>query len=263
MMTPRFSISIVSHGHGKYIERLIGDLVRLNRPDIEVILTLNLPESFAFDFSAMPFDLRVIKNDRIKGFASNHNDAFSISKGENFVILNPDIKLGTDPFDVMLSVIKENPNCICAPLIVNKNNKIEDSARNFPSPVLLGKRLLSRVFHFSLPMEVLVVKGDVIMPDWVAGMFMVIPREIYKHLHGLSERYHMYFEDVDLCARARLAGYQVLVNQRVSVIHEAQRDSHRKLQYLSWHVQSAMKFFTSSAYLKISANRLLANMSRK
>jgi len=263
MMTPRFSISIVSHGHGKYIERLIEDLIRLNRSDIEVILTLNLPESFSFDLPALPFDLRVIKNDRIKGFARNHNSAFAISRGENFVILNPDIKLCDDPFDVMLATLHDNPHSICAPLIVNKQNKVEDSARNFPSPVLLVKRLLSRIFHFSLPLEVLTVRGDVIVPDWVAGMFMVVPREIYHRLNGLSERYHMYFEDVDLCARARLAGYQVLVNQRVSVIHEAQRDSHRKLRYLSWHIQSAVKFFTSSAYLKISANRLRANMLRK
>lgn len=263
MMIPQFSISIVSHGHGQYIEELIGDLVRLNRSDIEVILTLNLPETFNFDFPALPFDLRVIKNERIKGFARNHNSAFSISSGENFVILNPDIKLCSDPFDVMLSTMKENPDSICAPLIVNKQNKIEDSARNFPSPILLVKRLLSRIFNFSMPVEIFAEKGDVIMPDWVAGMFMVIPREIYSRLHGLSERYHMYFEDADLCARARLAGYQILVNQRVSVIHEAQRDSHRKLRYLSWHIQSAIKFFTSSAYLKISAGRLRTNMSRK
>jgi GT2 family glycosyltransferase len=230
---------------------------------VEVILTLNLPEAFSIEVSTLPFDLRVVRNDQVKGFAANHNAAFAISKGENFVILNPDIKLLADPFDVLFSMVQESPNSICAPLIVNNQYKVEDSARNFPSPFVLGGRLLSRVFHFSLRPEILTVKNDVIMPDWVAGMFMVVPREIYSRLGGLSERYHMYFEDVDLCARARLAGFQILVNRRIKVIHEAQRDSHRKLRYLFWHIQSAMKFFTSSAYLKISSDRMRAVLLKK
>lgn len=255
-MNPSFSISIVSHGHGKYIARLIEDMIRLDRSDLEVILTLNLPETVPAEAATLPFDLRIIRNDQVKGFASNHNAAFEVSKGDNFVILNPDIKLLSDPFDALLSMIEKHPNSICAPLVVNNQYKIEDSARNFPSPLVLGKRVLSRIFNFSLRPEVLTVKNDVIMPDWVAGMFMVVPREIYSDLHGLNERYHMYFEDVDLCARANLAGYQILVNRRIKVIHEAQRDSHQKLRYLIWHIQSAIKFFTSSAYLKISSNRM-------
>jgi GT2 family glycosyltransferase len=66
----------------------------------------------------------------------------------------------------------------------------------------------------------------------------------------------MYFEDVDFCARARLAGCQVLVSRQAKVIHDAQRDSHRKMRYMLWHVGSALRFFTSAAYVRIRLNRL-------
>ncbi|MEB0164912.1 hypothetical protein QN360_18625, partial [Glaciimonas sp. CA11.2] len=151
---------------------------------------------------------------------------------------------------------------ICAPLVLNEKNEVEPSARHFPSPFLLCKKLLSRLCHFSLKPEALVDTEDVIMPDWVAGMFMVIPREIYASLHGLNEKYHMYYEDVDFCARARLAGYKILVSKHAKVVHDAQHDSHRKIRYLLWHLSSAFKFFLSSAYLKISWNRIVDKSSK-
>lgn len=255
-MSAVLSISIVSHGHKKYVLRLIEDLVNLERQDIEVILTLNLPEIISIDFDQLPFPVKLIRNADPKGFAANHNSAFEVSSGNNFVIMNPDIKLLDDPFDNLLSVVDDFPDSICAPLIINNKFEIEDSARNFPSPFLLSKKLLSKIFKFSLAPEVICCSDDFIMPDWVAGMFVVVPRAIYMKMQGLSERYHMYYEDVDFCARIRLEGYKVLISKKAQVIHEAQRDSHRKLHYLLWHFQSAFKFFMSEAYIKICIRRM-------
>jgi N-acetylglucosaminyl-diphospho-decaprenol L-rhamnosyltransferase len=256
MTYKKFSISIVSHGHKKHITGLIEDLARLRRSDFEVILTLNLPEDLEIDCSALPFPTKLIHNAAPKGFAANHNAAFAKSEADYFVILNPDIKLVDDPFGVLLSLLEENPDSICAPVIVNDSGSPEDSARSFPSPVLLLRKLASKILGLPRPSDVVPAEGNVLMPDWVAGMFIVVHRDIYARLGGLSERYHMYYEDVDFCARAGLAGCRVLVSKQARVIHNAQRDSHRKLRYTLWHLRSAFKFFTSSAYLRVRLNRL-------
>ena len=255
-MNLTFSISLVSHGHREYISRLLEELAHLQRADFEVILTLNLPEELPGNLEALPFNVNVLKNSAPQGFAANHNAAFMVSRGENFVILNPDIELLNDPFDVLAALLSENPGSICAPTVVDHAGILEDSARHFPTPVFLLKKLLSKLFKFRVPIDAVEARNDVLMPDWVAGMFMVVPRDIYIRLHGLNERYHMYYEDVDFCARARLAGYQILVSKRAKVIHEAQRDSHRKIGYLLWHLKSAFKFFTSTAYVRIQLRRM-------
>lgn len=128
--------------------------------------------------------------------------------------------------------------------------------RFFPNPWILVKKLMAKLMSRKLPIDRVHSVGEVMLPDWVAGMFIVTPRRIYSELAGLSERYHMYYEDVDFCARAQLAGHQVVVSKRAQVVHEAQRDSHRKLQYLLWHMQSACLFFSSEAFLKIHWRRL-------
>lgn len=250
------ALSIVSHGNREPVARLLADLARLGRTDLDVILTLNLPEALPDGFDALPFGVTLIRNAQPKGFAANHNAAFAVSRGEYFVLLNPDIRLRDDPFDVLLSLFAAAPDSICAPQVVNDAGEIEDSARKFPTPFLLLKKVAAKLFGFSLARDVVAVQDEVLRPDWVAGMFVMLPRAVYEKLRGLNERYHLYYEDVDLCARARLAGYPILVSRRASVIHQAQRDSHRKPRYLWWHLRSACRFFCSAPYLTIQMRRL-------
>lgn len=250
-----FSLSIVSHGHARFIEKLLRGLSNCSESDFEVVLTLNFPETIAIDLRSLPFHVEVLNNLFPKGFAANHNAAFLASRGANFVILNPDIELLDDPFVPLARLMITEPHGIYAPVVVNRIGVLEDSMRRFPSPFALFKKLLARTLRFELQSDPIPSDGAVYRPDWVAGMFVVVPRAIYARLAGLNERYHMYYEDVDFCARARLAGFSVLVSKDARVIHEAQRDSHRKFRYFVWHLQSALKFFTSKAYWKIGMRR--------
>ncbi|BEV13689.1 glycosyltransferase family 2 protein [Herbaspirillum sp. DW155] len=251
MSQPLVSISVVSHGHRSHVVLLLADLVALGRTDIELILTLNLPEDFKDVLEHLPFPVKTIVNAIPKGFGANHNAAFEHASGEWFVVLNPDIRLPADPFDVLLDTARRQPPAIVAPLIVNDQRQEEDSARHFPTLALVFKRYLARRLGISLANDVIRVEGDVAYPDWVAGMFLVLPRTLFERMGGFDLGYHLYYEDVDLCARARLAGYEVRVARSVAVIHNAQRASHRKLRFLAWHVGSALRFFSSSTYRAI------------
>jgi GT2 family glycosyltransferase len=254
---PVFSISIVSHGHRALVVSLLHDLALMKRPSIEVLLTWNLQdEAQASSLDEFPFPVINIINLAPKGFAANHNAAFRQSTGENFVILNPDIRLPADPFDALLDVLRITPNAVCAPLILNTRNELEDSARFFPSPLTLLKKAIAKAFRIPLALQPIPGKDGVLMPDWVAGMFMVIPSAIYADLQGLCEKYFLYYEDVDLCARARLRGISILVTSKAFAIHDARRESHRSLRFLTWHIASALKFFTSEAYLTLGLRSL-------
>ncbi|OBV37629.1 glycosyltransferase [Janthinobacterium psychrotolerans] len=256
MSCQEFSLSIVSHGHQAYIVPLLHQLAALEVHNFEVILTLNIIEELAIDLEALPFKVYLIVNPSPQGFAANHNAAFMLSNGDHFVVLNPDIRLIDNPFPALLAMVEQSSSAICAPLIVTATGTIEDSARNFPSPYHLVRRIVGRLLNLPRPREKVPQVGSLLAPDWAAGMFLLVPRAIYTALHGFSERYFLYFEDVDFCARARLAGFEVLVNTEIRVIHEAQRDSHRQLRYMLWHLGSAMKFFASTVYIKILMRRI-------
>lgn len=248
-MRKKLTLSIISHGHRAHVAKLLQQLAGLDRRDFEVILTLNLPEPVALD--GLTYPVRLIQNATPKGFGANHNAAFLESCGDYFVILNPDIELLDDPFAALLELAERDSLNICAPVIVDADGEIEDSARNFPTPYSLFKRLLCRLLGRPILADALRQHGDTVQPDWVAGMFVMVARETYERLGGFNDAYFLYFEDVEFGARARLAGCHILVCKRACVVHQAQRDSHRRLRYMWWHVRSAAKFFVSPVYLRV------------
>ncbi len=55
--------------------------------------------------------------------------------------------------------------------------------------------------------------------DWVPGAAMVVRREVWQRIGLLDERFFLYFDDIDLCQRARRAGFHCWVLPQVRVAH--------------------------------------------
>lgn len=223
---------------------------------IEVILTLNLPEDLPFSKSEYTFPLRIIRNEQPLGFGENHNQALILAVGDYFCVLNPDIRIHENVFEPLIEALLQNSRIgLIAPRIINEAGKLEDSARRFPTSMEIAGKFIGRASRrselSSLP---------VLFPDWVAGMFMLIPALIFRQVDGFNTRYFLYYEDVDLCARLRLQNYDIALCQIATAVHNAQRTSHRNVKYLRWHVTSMLRFFTSDVYRKI---RRLGNPPNK
>jgi hypothetical protein len=239
------SISVVSHRQFNLIKNLLDDLERFCLGlDFELILTLNLPEPVEVDHYRYP--IKIIENSKPNGFGKNHNNAFKVANGDFFCVVNPDVRLTSNVFVGLLGFHLANNPGISAPVVTNSNGDIEDSARRFPSPVgILSKALgiytLAKIRHRPLQIQ----------PDWVAGMFMLFKSSEYKGIGGFDERYFLYYEDVDICARLKLKGRPVLVCPTATVIHDSQRTSHKNLKYLRWHITSMLRFFFSINYLRL------------
>jgi GT2 family glycosyltransferase len=81
---------------------------------------------------------------------------------------------------------------------------------------------------------------------------MLFRRDIFETAGGFDEGYYLYYEDVDLCARIRLAGFEVAQVTGTSVIHAAQRASHSSFRYARWHIRSMFRFFCKAHRLNLS-----------
>ena len=201
------------------------------------MLTQNIPEPVDYATADWPFPVRVVRNGRPKGFGANHNAAFALSKGRYFCVLNPDVRLRGDPFPRLQSVLDDEGTGVVAPRVVNPSSVAEDNARPFPTIVSLAKKAL-----FGASAHEPAGQGPPEAPDWVAGMFMLFRRDSFERVGGFDDRFFLYYEDVDICARLRQAGYAVRVEPGVTVIHDARRQSHRSLRYARWHMSSMGRY---------------------
>ena len=246
---PRIIVSIVSHGHGAMVADLLSDIAGFAAPELSVVLTLNVPENLP----TLPADLPVsiIRNGAPKGFGANHNAAFRAVPGDYFCVLNPDVRLPANPFPALVLLLDASRAGVAAPLATNAQGQLEDSARRFPTLVRLTVKFFNMLAGRRPPPDY-EAQGGLIEPDWTSGLFMLFKTKGYEAVSGFDERYFLYYEDVDLCARLRLAGFRVLVDPSVRVVHEARRDSHRNFRHALWHAISIVRFLSSSAGRRVA-----------
>lgn len=248
-------ISIVSHGQVQMLEQILKDLDKLaSKHRFYVLVTFNIPENHMLDTNGFSFPIQYIENAFPKGFGENHNQAFirsmeTSSSRSFFFVVNPDVRIAEDVFENLSAALEQHQDFgVVAPVVVNQNHELEDSVRELPSLTILVKKLLGRYEC----MQTVPCTKNFCFPDWVAGMFLGFRVETYQALSGFDEKYFLYYEDVDICSRVWLMRKKVAVVQGCSVVHHAQRASHRNLKYLSWHIQSIAQFLLSSVYRQVS-----------
>lgn len=228
-------VSIVSHDQAHLANNLLNDLQRL-AADVDVLVTSNVPEREPINRS-LP-NLQVAENARVRGFGANHNAAFEMTKHAFFCVTNPDIRLQEDPFVALRETMNDPSVGLVAPLVTDPFGRSEDSAREFPTPFGLLKKLAG------LSDGRLAVTGDApVAVDWAAGMFMFFRAEAFRQIGGFDQDFFLYYEDVDICARLWHAGWRVVVNPTISIIHEAQRSSHKDVRYARLHSASFCRYW--------------------
>lgn len=258
------SVSIVTHGHA---EQLLGLLRLLSESGVvggirRVWVTVNIPEAMIFDAFeldgggavSLAGNLRIhfIFNETPLGFGANHNQAFECEQmqatpSDYFVVMNPDILWGKDPWGFMLAAAKKNLRVGCVyPTQIDSYGVLQDFRRAIPSPLALWRRYVHggswRV-------------AEVGAVDWVNAALLLFPSGVYAEIGGFDDEYHMYCEDVDICLRLRLAGYQLVEASDACVTHVARRASRKNLRHFVWHIRSLFRLWRSIPYREFMRQR--------
>jgi N-acetylglucosaminyl-diphospho-decaprenol L-rhamnosyltransferase len=213
------------------------DVARVCAHRVALVLTENVPDPVALQLRPASYAVERIANRHVKGFGANHNAAFKRCSTPYFCVANPDIRLPTDPFPALLECLREPKVGVVGPVVRSPTGNIEDSARRFPTPAVLFRKIFTdkRIPDYPLDLGPLRV-------DWVAGMFMLFRREAFDAVRGFDEAYFLYYEDADICDRLRRQGFAAIYEPRAQVVHEAQRGSRRNPRLALRHMASAARF---------------------
>lgn len=232
-------VSMVSHGQARLANRVLQDLKGM--PEVEdLVLTENIPDE--------PFQLppglhaTTRRNAQPTGFADNHNRAFETCDQPFFCVANPDLRLPSNPFPGLLKAMTDPQVGLVAPLVLTPAGQAEDNARRFPTPWGLGMKLLGLDDgRYRMHPENHLSPRPV---EWVAGMFLLFRAQAFRDVGGFDAKFHLYYEDVDICARLWKSGWKVVCDPGVTVVHEAQRASRHNPRYMKWHAASMARYFS-------------------
>jgi GT2 family glycosyltransferase len=221
----KFSVVLVNYQSWPLTLRCVESLSRTGYGDFEVVVVDNeggkAPE--------LPCGARLIQNPANLGFARACNVGIAESNGEFVVLINPDTTVGESFFTALESFLKRSPETgVAGPKVLDADGTVQLSARQEVGAVsgILGRTsVLTRLFPDSAIVRRLFPAAD--SPagptevDWVSGACMALRSRMLQEIGGLDTRFFMYFEDADLCRRARAAGWKVSYLPEVTVTHEA------------------------------------------
>jgi GT2 family glycosyltransferase len=194
----------------------------------------------------------LIANTSNIGFGAGHNQSMRIARGRYVFLLNPDGRLlEPDVLSRMIDYMDGDEKVgILGPRILNPDGSLQFSARRFPTMLAAAFRhtLWGKLFPNNRFVRRYMMTDwahdHTTTVDWVSGAAMLLRREMLDRVGLMDEGYFMYCEDVDLCKRAKIAGWKVVYYPEVAVSHRIGAASDQNpIEMIRQHHKSMLRYF--------------------
>jgi GT2 family glycosyltransferase len=215
----RITIQIVNYNSRRLVRKCLKLIKESPREtsSLEVIVINNDQERLDGFFQSISplFSIKVVEINKNIGFGRAHNRGAREATGEYILFLNPDTLVPVNFFKRITGFIKSGKNIsiVGAKLVDSDGIAREEYCGSTKTPFsMIGRKLRRKN-----------IKGGESVfceVDWVSGGAMLIKKELFERLGGFDEKYFMYFEDVDLCLRAKNMGCKIAVDTGLEIIHQ-------------------------------------------
>ena len=221
------SVVVVTFNSAAVIEQCLSALGSGAELDIIVVDNNSIDDTIVRVSEVCP-SARVIRSEENLGFAGGVNRGVSEARGEHVLLLNPDAVVDAESvFALGRTLDADGSIGIVAPLLDKPGERlaIRECGRQ-PDlwRVLCHYSGLSRLAGYSPLVEGLYLlkrhsSEDPRDVDWVSGACMLVRRDTWMRLGGLSRRWFMYAEDIEFCLRVKESGERVVTVPSVTGVH--------------------------------------------
>lgn len=193
----------------------------------------------------------VIENKKNLGFAAGNNPGIKRARGRFVLLLNSDTEMPKNTLRTMIQFMDENPSAGASTckVVLPDGNLDWACHRGFPTPWVAYTYIskLEKLFpktrafgEYHQGYKDLNVVHEV---DCITGAFLWVRREVIQKVGLLDEDYFMYGEDIDWAYRIRKAGWKIMFNPTVSILHK-KKQSGRAHSDKNKQVQTEVYFHT-------------------
>lgn len=224
---PWLSVVIVSWNVAGHLQRCLDSIDRAyGRDEVEVIVVDNASSDRTAEVARGNRDIQFLPQESNTGFARASNIGARAAHGQDLLLLNPDTIVPQDFFLRLRDSARRNAQAgIIGPNVRNSDGSLQHSVRRFPT---LGSQVvillkLHHLFPGIGPYRTYMMCDDHPKErsavDQVMGACFYIRRDCWEQAGPLDEGYWIWFEEVDLCRRARDAGWPTFYDPSFSITH--------------------------------------------
>lgn len=212
MTLAALSVVIPAWDHCDLLLRCLQSLDEQTHRPVEIVVVDDGSTEDVSRAAAAFAEVRVVRRDTNGGFCQAANDGIRNTTCPYILLLNNDMTLAADCIERLLTAAAKGPSCLLAPLVLLDSDRecvwsAGDRVLQSGRPEAIGFRMSREAL--TLPEAIFGVSGG-------AALY---PREALEQVGLFDETFVAYFEDVDLCMRARLAGYSCALVPEARAYH--------------------------------------------
>lgn len=204
------SVHIVTHNSELYISHCLIAIIHQKFKYYNVLIIDNASSDKTVEI-AKRFPFRIIRNKKNLGYAAAHNQALSITNLPYVLTLNPDVILSSNYLStIMKHLKKENQNLGSVAGKLFRINKIDNTSSTIDGMGIFMRKnrrqglLYENKQSYEVPTKVFPIFG----PDGAAALYK---RKMLEDIAVFGEifdtDFFMHKEDVDICWRSKLRGW--------------------------------------------------------
>lgn len=226
------SLITVNYNHSELTIALIESLNALSDQRFELIIVDNASlEPFEYK-SPTAFDLRIIHSKVNLGFAGGNELGMKVAQGEYLYLINNDTEIEQDFVQPIIDCFENRPKLgmLSTLLRFYDTGLIQYAGASALSKITLRNKSIGNLEKDATPYLGFHLTGN------IHGASVVVPKRLYLELGGMWERFFLYYEEYDWCARFKEAGYEIGFLGDVEVLHKESasvgRMSPLKIEYM-------------------------------
>jgi GT2 family glycosyltransferase/Tfp pilus assembly protein PilF len=216
------SVIILCHNQLAYTRLCLESVLRYTRPPYELILVDNGSTdgtpAYLQEVASRPGPVRVevIRNATNRGFPAGCNQGLAAARGDYLVLLNNDTIVTEGWLEGLVAwAVHDWPQVGLVGAVSNYAPPPQQIAGAYDRLEDLPAFAERRRQQFA---------GQAVQVDRLTGFCLLVRRAVIERVGGLDEGYGLgFFDDDDLCVRARQAGFRLLVALNVFVHHFGSR----------------------------------------
>ena len=210
---PSVAIVILNWNGKKFLEQFLPSVVISTYQNKEIFVADNGSTDDSIPFLEKNYTtVRIIKNKKKEGFAGGYNWAMQHINADISVLLNSDVEVKENWLEPAIAMFNENPMLgAVQPKILSYNNK-----DYFEYAGACGGWLDNYGYPFSRGRIFDAIEKDTHQYDkpikifWASGAAMFVRTSIFKKVGGFDPFFFAHQEEIDLCWRLQLAGYEIM-----------------------------------------------------
>jgi len=187
------------------------------------------------------------------GFSAGNNIGIKSEEAKYYLLLNSDAYLKEQAIEKLIGKVQQSSLIgIVAPQLIWEGGKQQTSCFYYLTPVnsflnSVNTGFISRLFSLFGINEVAIplAKHKESKPEWLSFACILLRGSLIQDIGLMDEGYFMYYEDMDYCHRANIAGWKLAYMHEAKVVHLNQGASNQEVikRLPEYYFKSRSRYF--------------------